>query len=237
MNGTEITQTVKILLAEDEEFLRKNISLNFEMEGYHVVSVNSGTEAINMFKKSKFDLIVLDIMMPEINGISVCETIRLEDTQTPILFLTAKGTGSDRIAGLKAGADDYLVKPFNLEELLLRVSNLLKRTYRDNNSGTYSTLKFGNNSINFNTFEITDKNGKANIISKKEILLLKLLADKKNEVVSRKEILDKVWGYDSFPTTRTIDNYILQFRKYFEESPKAPRFFHSIRGVGYKFTP
>jgi two-component system, OmpR family, alkaline phosphatase synthesis response regulator PhoP len=225
----------KILLVEDEEHLSEIIKLNLELEGFSVVAENNGKVALENFS-SIFDLVILDVMLPEISGFDICRQIRLIDQQVPILFLTAKAEGEDRIKGLKLGADDYLVKPFNLEELLLRINNLLRRSSAGTSKPEFEKYTFGNNSVNFRTFEIIDKFGNKYALSKKEILLLKLLISRKNEVVSRDEILDQVWGVDVFPSSRTIDNYILSFRKYFEENPRETRFFHSIRGVGYKFT-
>ncbi|MFM9985355.1 MAG: response regulator transcription factor, partial [Flavobacteriales bacterium] len=152
-------------------------------------------------------------------------------------FLSAKGSGKDRVEGLRIGGDDYLSKPFELEELLLRVSKLIKR--RDMAMASLADLteySFGPCEIHFLNYRIKDKNGSDHELSKKEIMLLKLLIQRDNEVVSREEILEKVWGYDVFPSTRTIDNYILAFRKYFEPDSRQPRYFHSVRGVGYKFT-
>jgi two-component system alkaline phosphatase synthesis response regulator PhoP len=170
------------------------------------------------------------------NGFDVCEQIRSENAAVPILFLTAKGSSEDRIQGLKLGADDYLTKPFNLEELLLRVGILIRRSNpaRETAAGP-ETYSFGENEVNFITYEIKGVNGKTEI-SKREIALLRLLIKRKGEVVSREEILDEVWGTDAYPSSRTIDNYILAFRKYFEKNQREPEHFHSIRGVGYKFT-
>lgn len=225
-----------ILLVEDEENLLKTIRLNLELEGYEVSIARNGLEALNEFKKENFNLIILDVMLPEMNGFDVCEQIRKENTQIPILFLTAKGSSSDKIQGLKLGADDYITKPFNLEELLLRVQILVKRGNQQNESDkSFESYSFGENKVNFITYEIIGVNGKAEI-SKKEIALLKLLIERKGEVVSREEILDSVWGKDAYPSSRTIDNYILAFRKYFEKNQREPIHFHSIRGVGYKFT-
>lgn len=224
-----------ILLVEDEEHLLKTIQLNLEMEGYNVLPANSGTEALKIFRKQLFDLIVLDVMLPEMNGYDVCEEIRKENSQVPILFLTAKGSSDDKVKGLKLGADDYLGKPFNLEELLLRVQILLKRN-STNNTLLPPVFRFGINEINFSTYEIKGANQLKTEITKREIALLKLLIERKGLVVSREDILDIVWGTDVYPSSRTIDNYILAFRKYFEENPKEPKHFHSIRGVGYKFT-
>ncbi len=223
----------RILLVEDEEHIADAIKLNLEMEDYHVTLAIDGKEAIEKFTEARFDLIVLDVMLPYIDGFTVCETIRLENSTVPILFLTAKNTSQDRIKGLKIGADDYLVKPFNLEEFLLRVQILLRRTQKG--SVGLEHYKFGENSIDFKSFEVFAQ-GKKMQLSKREIKLLKLLIEHKNEVVSREVILETVWGYDVYPSTRTIDNYILAFRKYFEKDSRNPIYFHSVRGVGYKFT-
>jgi two-component system alkaline phosphatase synthesis response regulator PhoP len=224
-----------ILLVEDEEHLLNTIQLNFELENYTVTTAITGIEALKEFRKEKFDLIILDVMLPEMSGFDVCEEIRKENTLVPILFLTAKGSGNERIQGLKLGADDYLTKPFNLEELLLRIQILLKRSNSPVIETKLDIYKFGNNQIDFNTYEIIGTDGKKEI-TKREIALLKLLISRKNEVVSREEILDAAWGKDVFPSSRTIDNYIVSFRKYFEQNQREPEHFHSIRGVGYKFT-
>ena len=223
----------RILLVEDEPSLQDAIILNLELENYYVSAVSDGNSALKEFRKSRFDLIVLDVMLPEIDGFAVCQTIRLENNKIPILMLTAKDSSNDKVQGLRIGADDYLTKPFNLDEFLLRVKNLLKT------SATFSKFNdifhLGNCEINFPNYEIIDVKGNTQQLSKKEIMLLKLLTDRKNEVVSRREILETVWGYDVYPSTRTIDNFILNFRKYFEENPREPKHFHSVRGVGYKF--
>ena len=219
----------KILLVEDEESLINVLELNLEIENYEVAIARNGEEAIKCFNES-IDLVILDVMLPKLSGFDVCEKIR-ESSQVPIIFTSAKGTSTDRVTGLKLGADDYLVKPFNLEELLLRVGILLNRHQTDT---IIDHFRFGDNEINFKTYEIIGKRGKE-IISKREMELLKYLISRKNEVVSRNEILDKIWGRDNFPTSRTIDNYILNFRKYFENDPRNPLFFKSLRGIGYKF--
>ncbi|MFK8103362.1 MAG: response regulator transcription factor [Saprospiraceae bacterium] len=224
---------MRILLVEDEESIRDIVKLNLELEGYEVVTTDNGREAIKYTKEQHFDLLLLDVMLPEINGFQICEQVRLSNMEVPIIFLTAKDSAQDKIAGLKKGADDYLTKPFNLEELLLRVQNLIKRSSKspDNTPEIYS---FGDNTINFASYEARNAAGDF-VLTKKEAMLLKLLIDRKNEVVSRQQILQSVWGYDVYPSTRTIDNSILSFRKYFEKNPKHPTFFLSIRGVGYKF--
>ncbi|MES2837591.1 MAG: response regulator transcription factor [Bacteroidota bacterium] len=229
---------MRILLVEDEENLMQTLALNFELEGYEVVQAVTGKQALKEFKSKKIDLIVLDVMLPEMDGFTVCENIRSENKTVPIIFLTAKSTSSERVEGLKLGADDYLAKPFSLEELLIRVQNLLKRTTSQQSTEQELTeYSFGEYfHVNFLTYEIVGLNKNKHELGKKEIQLLKLLIERKNIVVARDEILEKVWGYDVFPTSRTIDNYILAFRKYFEVNPKEPIHFHSVRGVGYKFT-
>ncbi len=225
---------IRILLVEDEESIATLVKMNLELEEYEVVWTKDGKEAVDLFKKERFDLILLDIMLPGLNGIEVCEQIRLQNPSIPILMLSAKGEPKDRIIGLKTGADDYLPKPFILEELLLRIEKLLQRSHEDI-KGELEFYEFGNNSINFNTYEAKGPRNQFKL-TKKEVLLLRLLIERKNKVVSRKEILQAVWGYDVIPTTRTIDNFILMLRKNFEEDPTKPVFFISVRGVGYKFT-
>jgi two-component system alkaline phosphatase synthesis response regulator PhoP len=226
----------RILLVEDEEHIKDALKLNLEMENYKVTAVGDGVSALKKFKEESYNLVVLDIMIPHLDGLAVCENIRLQNSEVPILFLSAKNTSEDRVKGLKKGGDDYLVKPFNLEELLLRVEKLINRNLRNGfKSNVGNNYTFGSNSVNFDSYEAVGANGTIHL-SKKEAMLLKLLLDHKNEVVSREHILHTVWGYEIYPTTRTIDNFILSFRKYFETDPKNPHHFHSIRGVGYKFT-
>ncbi len=224
---------MRILLVEDEKSLQSLLLLNLQAEGYEVKIAETGKEAIQLFSRESFQLIILDIMLPEMDGIEVCRRIRLSDQKTPILFLTARDSSEDRIQGLRIGGDDYLSKPFVLEELLLRVQNLLRRS-----GAQFKVMKnvfvFGSNEVNFDTYEATGKVGKINL-TKIEARLLKMLIDHRNEVVSRKQILHTVWGYDVYPSTRTIDNFIMSFRKYFEDDSRNPQYFHSVRGVGYKF--
>ncbi len=225
-----------ILLVEDEENLLEALKLNLELEGYEVTCANNGALALKKVEEEYYDLILLDVMLPEVDGFDVCETIRLNNIDTPILMLSARSGSADRVAGLKRGADDYLTKPFNLEELLLRVDKLIEKNRRLNEKTTLGDhYAFGGNSIDFKAQTATNAKGNLISLSKKEIMLLKLMIEYRNEVVSREKILQAVWGYQVFPTTRTIDNFILNFRKYFETDPREPRHFHSVRGVGYKF--
>jgi two-component system alkaline phosphatase synthesis response regulator PhoP len=226
-----------ILLVEDEENLHEALKLNLELEGYKVVSAMDGLQAIKALQSQYFDLMILDIMLPEIDGIEVLETIRVQNNEVPTLILSAKNTSADRVLGLKKGADDYLTKPFNLEELLLRVQKLIEKNKKlQDKESIGDTYTFGKNAIDFKAQEATGKNGDHIQLSKKEAMLLKLLIENKNEVVPREKILQTVWGYNIYPTTRTIDNFILNFRKYFEEDSRNPRYFHSVRGVGYKYS-
>jgi two-component system, OmpR family, alkaline phosphatase synthesis response regulator PhoP len=228
---------IKILLVEDEESLADGLRMNLELEGYRVTWAKTGKEAIQRFHNERVDLVVLDWMLPEMDGLTVCQSIRLENTHTPILMLTAKNAVSDRVQGLRTGADDYLGKPFNLEELLLRVEGLLKRSKETATPAVNDVFVIGGCQVDMNAYQVTDRNGHQHPLSKREMMLLKLLFDKQNEVVSRELILETVWGYDVYPSTRSIDNYILNFRKLFEHNPKDPAYFHSVRGVGYKLTP
>lgn len=232
-----MVQKKSILLVEDEENLQEALKLNLELENYSVTGAFDGAAALKAINQEHFDLIILDVMLPEIDGISVCETIRLTNNEIPILILSAKSSSADRILGLKKGADDYLTKPFNLEELLLRVSKLIQKTERiANRQPLPQVYEFGKNKIDFKASEGITASGEKITLTKKELLLLKLLIENKNEVVPREKILQVVWGYNVYPTTRTIDNFLLSFRKYFETDSRNPTYFHSVRGVGYKFT-
>ncbi|MFT4202700.1 MAG: response regulator transcription factor [Chitinophagaceae bacterium] len=226
-----------ILLVEDEENLHETLKLNLELEGYTVTSAYDGLQATRAAMGEYFDLIIMDIMIPEINGINVTETLRLQHIESPILILSAKNTSQDKVLGLKKGADDYLTKPFDLEELLLRVKKLIIKNRKIQDKDTVSdTYTFGHNKIEFASQQAQTWQGQTIELSKKEAMLLKLLVENKNEVVTREKILQVVWGYSVYPATRTIDNFILNFRKYFEKDSKNPDHFHSVRGVGYKYT-
>ncbi len=226
-----------VLLVEDEENLHEALKLNLELEGYDITSAYDGSEALSKVDQEYFDLIIMDVMLPEIDGFSVTENIRLKNNDIPILILSAKDTSADRVYGLKKGADDYLTKPFNLEELLLRVQKLIRKNKKlQEKDFVGDTYSFGKNTIDFKAQEVVTRKGERIQISKKEAMLLKLLIENKNEVVTREKILQAVWGYNVYPTTRTIDNFILNFRKYFEEDSRNPKYFHSVRSVGYKYT-
>lgn len=222
-----------IFVIEDEETLANTIALNLKLENYKVSLARNGNDALSAFKKdnSTINLVLLDVMLPDINGYDLCKSFKTINNTVPIIFLTAKNQISDKIEGLKLGADDYITKPFDLEELLLRISNLLKRTQKEN----ATIISFGNCRVDFQTFEIVDARGLKQTLSKREIGLLELLTSNSNKVISRDEIIEKLWDVNENASSRTIDNYILSFRKHFELNPKEPKHFYSIRGVGYKF--
>ena len=224
---------MNICLIEDEENIVELVRLNLELEGFTVRSFQNGMRAKEMITEViQHDLIILDVMLPEYSGFDLCKDIRAL-SNTPILFLSAKGIATDRIHGLKLGANDYLAKPFDLEELILRIRNLVS----SKTDQKIKSIQIGEVKVNFSSYEAHNNNGEIiHVFSKREIELLELFNENEGKVVSRDLILDKLWGKDNFPTSRTIDNYILTFRKIFENDPKNPIFFHSIRGVGYRFT-
>ena len=230
------TQKHTILLVEDEQHLHEALKLNLTLEDYEVSSAYDGPKALQLIQGASFDLIILDIMLPGIDGFSIIENVRIHNNNTPILILSAKNSSANRVQGLKIGADDYMTKPFNLEELLLRVSKLIQKSGVNsavpNNLEQYS---FMGNKVHFTLLEATLYNCEKIKLTKKEAMLLKLLIENKHTIITRERILQSVWGYNVFPNTRTIDNFILNFRKYFELDPKSPLHFISIRGVGYKF--
>ena len=230
-------QKPNILLVEDEENLHDTIKLNLELEGYEVSSVYNGPDALTKLQAEYFDLVILDIMLPGMDGFTVLETMRLSRIGSPVLILSARNTSADRISGLRKGADDYLTKPFELEELLLRIQNLLNKTIKTSPVVPGNPYSFGGHSIDFRSQVAHVKSGETIPLSKKEAMLLQLLLDHPDEVITRERILQSVWGYNVYPNTRTIDNFILNFRKYFEEDTRNPKYFQSVRGMGYKFTP
>lgn len=225
---------MRILLVEDEDNIRKLLKMNLELEDYEVVATGNGKEALKIIDQQHFDLLLLDIMLPEVSGLQICQKVRLANSEVGIIIISAKDTSADRIHGLKLGADDYLSKPFNLEELLLRIDKVLSLRNKKEDVHVIDEVTFGHNHVDFNTYMAKGINEEFRL-TKKEVLLLKMLVERQGEVVSRQQILQNVWGYDVYPSTRTIDNFILNFRKYFEPNPKDPVHFKSVRGVGYKF--
>ncbi len=224
----------RILVVDDEEHLAAGIRENLQAEGYETDVAHNGEQGLAKVRAGAFDLILLDVMMPKLDGLQVCEQIRAAGLQTPVLFLTVKGEPADRIRGLEAGGDDYLAKPFHLKELLLRVAAILRRTDWYNQST--ASLSFGGNEIDFRTYHARAWDGSEHALTHKEAMIMKMLAEHLGAIVPREDILDKVWGYEVFPSTRTIDNFIVRLRRRFERDPEAPEHFHTVRGVGYRFT-
>jgi two-component system, OmpR family, alkaline phosphatase synthesis response regulator PhoP len=231
----------RILVVEDEAHIAEGLRINLTLQGYVVEVAANGSEALAAWKVRRPDLVVLDIMLPGIDGLSVLEHIRLEDRQIPILILSARGGSDDRVKGLAGGADDYLPKPFNLDEFLLRVQRLLDRArwHRQPPPDTApepETFAFGDNCIDFTTGSALCRQGRIRL-TEQELRLLKLFVRYRNKPLSREKILEIGWGYSGQMTTRTVDNFIVRFRKYFEEDPRHPRYFKSLRAVGYRFEP
>jgi two-component system alkaline phosphatase synthesis response regulator PhoP len=204
---------MSILLVEDEIALQKAIQVNLELEGYEVTTTDNGIDALQLFNTQHFNLIILDIMLPELDGIAVCEKIRLVNQDVPILFLTARDSAEDRVLGLKKGADDYLVKPFNLEELLLRIKNLQKRN-PINQSPELDRYRLGDYTIFFSTLEAKHIDGTTINLTKKETQLLKLFIEREGQVISRQQILQYVWGYEVYPSTKTTSNVSIRKRQW-----------------------
>ncbi len=225
----------RILVVDDEAHLAEGIRENLEAEGYRTEVAHDGLTGLERLRAEPFDLVVLDVMMPNMDGIELCAQLRREGVQTPVLFLTVKGGPEDRVRGFEAGGDDYLAKPFHLKELLLRVAAILRRSSWYQSNGE-TTLAFGGNEIDFKTYEARAWDGSEHALTHKEAMILKALADNAGNIVTREEILDRVWGYEVFPSTRTIDNFIVRLRKRFERNPESPAHFHTVRGVGYRFT-
>jgi len=229
--------TSRILLVDDELNLARGIRENLEAEGYSVEVASDGLHALAKVRTEEFGLVILDVMLPGIDGFTVCERMRAEGRDTPVLFLSARGGGQDRIRGLEAGGDDYLAKPFQLRELLLRVTAILRRRARyDEMTALEPVLRFGGNEFDFRTFRGRSADGTEQLLTQKEAMILKVLAERNGEVLWRDDILEKVWGDEVLPSSRTIDNFIVRLRKRFEPNPEQPQFIHTVRGVGYRFT-
>ncbi len=225
----------KILLVEDDPHLAKGLRFNLEREGYEVSLVDNGVSALDLLREDDFDLLILDLMLPTMGGLDVARKIRETNIRFPILMLTAKSTKKDKEIGFEAGADDYLTKPFHLPELLLRVKGILRRWewYKDP-VHDQEIFRFGEMWINFGIGKANGVDGEF-YLTTKEVLVMKLLVVKKGDVVTREELLEKVWGYDPETETRTVDNFISRLRKYFEKKPQEPRHIITVREKGYQF--
>jgi len=226
---------VGILLVEDEPSIARGLIYNLEEEGYRVTHAATGEEALKQATEETFSLVVLDLMLPGISGIEVCRRLRRQDTRLPILILTARGHEDDRVKGLAAGADDYMTKPFSLEEFLLRVKGMLRRSawYRPNaaREGLYA---FGGNEVALKEGWARTLRGQIDL-TELETRMLRLFFQREGEILSRTELLESVWGMAPDTETRTLDNFIVRLRKYFEPDPARPVHFLTVRGRGYKF--
>lgn len=224
-----------ILLVEDEIHLARGIFYNLEQEGYRVTHVESGEEALLTAAADRFDLIILDVMLPKMDGLAVCSRIRSNDRRIPILILSARSGEGDRITGLAHGADDYLTKPFSLDEFLLRVKGMLRRSSWYRPEPVDEAYHFGNNEVYLLSYRAKSPQGEIDL-TELEVRMLSLFFSREGEVIPRKELLENVWGYASDTETRTLDNFIVRLRKYFEPDPSRPTFFQTVRGVGYRFS-
>lgn len=221
----------RVLIIEDDAFIRRGLSDNLTFEAYDVEAVATAEEGYTILKESELDLIILDVMLPGMNGYDFCRRLRREGYTTPILMLTARGDEFDRIRGLDLGADDYVTKPFSIFEVLARVRALLRRTATP--TELPEVLEFADVRIDFRKFE-TEKDGSPIAMSRKEYGLMQILTSRLGEVVTRDELLDLVWGTDHFPSTRTVDNHVSMIRAKLEETPSDPQHLITVYGVGYK---
>ncbi len=224
----------KILIIEDDESLAKGLKLNLKAEGYEVDWASDGLQGLRKAMSAAPDLIILDLMLPKMQGLEVCRRIREKKLRVPIIMLTAKGEEVDKVVGLEIGADDYITKPFSLRELLARIKARLRRERGEEHSDPIKVLKIGEVEIDFVQFKVRRKNKELELTSM-EAEILKYMAGHQGEVVTRDALLDKVWGYEKFPTTRAIDNHIMKLRKKIEKDPNHPRHILSVYGGGYRF--
>jgi DNA-binding response OmpR family regulator len=220
----------KILIVEDEPNMSRGLRDNLEFEGYDVDIAGDGVTGLNRILTQHYDLILLDVMMPEMSGFDVCKKAREKGVDSPIIVLTAKSEEIDKVLGLELGADDYMTKPFSVRELLARIKAILRRR---SNPTEKEAVRIGKLSVNFNAFTAEDPAGSVRM-SHKEYSILKYLVERKNEIISRNELLEKVWGYDESPTTRTVDNFIVKLRHKIEDDPNSPKIILTVHGTGYK---
>jgi DNA-binding response OmpR family regulator len=229
--------TERLLVVEDDQRLAQGLCRNLEMDGFEVASVHCGEDALSAVAAAAggFDLMVLDIMLPGIDGLEVCRRLRAERNSIPILFLTARGSDADRILGLRLGADDYLTKPFVVEELVLRIRGILRRSAWARTPASSDEIRIGECSANLTEMRARTTGGEVSL-TEREAMLIRYFAENDGRVVTRGELLERVWGYTFDTATRTLDTFIHRLRRYFEENPQSPRHFHTVRGVGYRFT-
>ena len=226
----------KVLVVEDDPGILRTVADNLRFEQYEVVTATEGEPAYALHQKEQPDLIVLDVMLPRMSGLELCRKLRLEDVEVPVLMLTARGEEADRVRGLDLGGDDYVTKPVAVPELMARVRALLRRRSPAPAPGAPDTLTFGHAKVDFERYA-AHRSGRPVEMTRKEFALLRFLASRKNSVVTRDEILNKVWGLDSYPVTRTVDNHIASLRAKLETNPAHPAHIQTVHGVGYRFVP
>jgi DNA-binding response OmpR family regulator len=228
----------RLLVVEDDVRLAQGLCRNLEMEQFNVASVHTGEKALEEFAATDpgYDLVILDIMLPGIDGLEVCRHLRNQGNTVPILFLTARGSDADRVLGLQLGADDYLCKPFVVEELILRVQGILRRTaWARSPARTGPVVQIGPAEVNITTMQAATSQGRVPL-TEREVMLVRFFAENEGRVLTRGELLERVWGYTFDTSTRTLDTFVHRLRKHFEADPRKPRHFHTVRGVGYRFT-
>ncbi|MCH9646943.1 MAG: response regulator transcription factor [Deltaproteobacteria bacterium] len=224
----------KVLIVEDDEAMTVALRDGFEYEGYQVLTAGDGKVGLNLAQEEGPDLILLDVMLPKMTGLDVCRDLRGKGVSTPIIMLTARGQEIDKVLGLRLGADDYVTKPFSFMELLARTEAVLRRCSRSGPEASLSRFDFGDITIDFKSHEAT-KEGQPLDLSPREFQLMEFFLRHRGEVVTREQLLDSVWGYDTIPFTRTVDTHIAKLRKKIESSPSEPRFLITVHRVGYKF--
>lgn len=229
-----LRRLMRILLAEDEELIGRMVELNLRHEGYEVCWVKSGDEAVSQAQKSAWDLLVLDVMLPGQTGYQVARALRDDNITMPILMLTARDDTTSKVRGLDAGADDYLVKPFDMAELLARIRALIRRSQGSRHLPSTQVVRFGNYEVNLDSHEALTNLGPTKLTDK-EVGIVALFFRHRGETLARADILEEVWGMDAFPTERTVDNVIVKLRRYFEPDPETPTYIVSVRGQGYRF--
>jgi DNA-binding response OmpR family regulator len=223
----------KILIVEDEPSMRMGLKDNLEFEEYEVDVAFNGEEGLEKIRNNKYNLVLLDVMLPKMSGFDVCKNVRKENIKVPIILLTAKGEEIDKVLGLELGADDYVTKPFSLRELLARIKAVLRRGENVLNSDADAEINIGKMKINFKGYKAFI-NKKIVQLSHKEFEVLRYLWNKRNSTVSREDLLSDIWGYDENPTTRTVDNFIMKLRHKIEEDPNHPEVIITVHGLGYK---
>jgi DNA-binding response OmpR family regulator len=223
----------RILIVEDDEHLADGLQINLKLEGHEPILARSAEEGLRYWERGGIDLILLDVMLPRMDGFELCRRIRGAGDRVPVLFLTARDRDEDRIRGLEEGGDDYLTKPFNLGELLARIKGIFRRQEWYRETPTPTVLEIGGSRVDLETFEVDTPRGRFTL-KEKEVMILRLLAERQGQPVDRFTILDRVWGYDASPTTRTVDNFIVRLRKILEPDPADPRHILTVRGSGYR---